>query len=160
MIKESKLLRERMTKVHSGQFLFFQTTQQVLPKLNEAVTELHDSMAVKDLALPEAKRALQKLADQIRAIEEAAELDRQAVAKVGAGLGKFMEESDSQRERMHEMAHLATLIQYFDVAAQGSVPFWVELLGMVDPAIYAEAWGKMPEEKRQLLSQSLQESDR
>jgi hypothetical protein len=146
MMETARKLRERMEKVHSGQFLFFQMIQQVLPILDEAVLELRASLAARDAALPgaeaslaEAERALAKLADQVRAIKEATEMDRAAVARVAAGLARFVEEYQLQRERMHETAALATLQQYYEVAAQASVLFWLELLGLVELPTYEAA---------------------
>lgn len=138
-MKTAKTFRKRLEKVHSGQFLFFQVLQKALPELQESVKELQSSMAVKSVALPEARKSLAKLADQIRAIEEATELDRLAVTRIAAGVGQFMEEHEAQRERMHEVAGLATLQQYFEVAAAGSASFWLELLGLVDLPVYEEA---------------------
>jgi hypothetical protein len=128
-----------MEKVHSGQFLFFQVIQKALPVMEQAADELRTSLAVKDVALPEAEKSLARLTDQIRAIKEATELDRVAVAKIVAGLAQFVEEHQLQRERLHETAALATLQQYYEVAAKGSVPFWVELLGLVDLPVQEQA---------------------
>ena len=138
-MKTARKLRERMEKVHSGQFLFFQVIQKALPVMEEAAHELRSSLAVRDVALPEAEESLARLTDQIRAIREATELDRLAIAKIVAGLGLFMEEHEAQRERLHEVAHLATLQQYFEVAAKGSAPFWLELFELVDLPVYEAA---------------------
>lgn len=139
MLEHAKRQRQRLTKVHAGQFALFQLNQQILPEMVKGIDELRTSLAVRDESLPQSKEAvraarkvLDKLDDQIRAIEEATELDRAAVAKLGAGFSQYLEEGEMQKERMHEMAHLATLIQYFEIAAAGSVPFWVDLMGMVE----------------------------
>lgn len=154
MLEHAKRQRERLARVHAGQFAFFQINQQILPEMVKEVNALRSSLAVKDESLPQSKAALQaarkvldKLDDQIRAIEEATELDRAAVAKLGAGFSQFLEEGELQKERMHEMAHLATLIQYFEVAAAGSVPFWVDLMGMVDNEPRANALMKLDRAK-------------
>lgn len=146
-MKVAKKLRERMVKVHSGQFLLFQVMQKALPEMNLAIAELRASLAVKDIAIPEARKSLERLAGQLRAIEEAAELDRVAVAKIAAGVGQFMEEHEAQRGRLHEVAGLASLQQYFEVAARGSSGFWLELFDLVDLPVFDEAFEKYARQK-------------
>jgi len=150
MRHQAKRLRERLTKMQAGQFAFFMVNQKAIPEMRKGIEELQSSLALKDESLPQARKAVDdarkaadKLDNQLRALEDAAELDRLAIARLGAGVGLLLEESELQKDRVHESAQLAILQQYFELAAVGSVSFWVELFGLVDVPVFEEAAEKL-----------------
>lgn len=158
MITMAKGLRDRLTKVNTSQYASFQMVETFVTEGLKAIDELRTSLVVKDLAtsegekiVAEVQQKLDRLSDHLRAIHEATELDRVTTAKLAAGVGQFMEQKELLAEQIDETANIATLQQYFDIAAAGSEPFWLELLGRVDPPIFAAAFKRLSTERKDAL---------
>lgn len=132
-------------------------TTEIVPGLERGVTRLRTAVNVNHIAIPEVEKQLDRLNDLIKALKDSQALETEALNEVEAAAGHLHEAADDLPAQAHEAAHLALLMQYYEIAAKGSPEFWTDTLGMVDPPVLAAAWEKLPQERRDILRGVLQE---
>lgn len=111
------------------------TQERALPVLKEAITEVSKSLSVSGKILPKTRDALNRALEHIEVLEAAHKAEKAAIAQAGAATGHLSETSEEIKTHAHDMANLATLSQYFEVASKWSPEFWTSILEIVEPDV-------------------------
>jgi hypothetical protein len=132
MKKIGRSFKHSMFEAFKGADQCLQTQERSIPVLQEAVTEATESLSVSGQSLPEAEKALQRALKHIEILRQAHESEKAAIEQAGAATGHLAEATEGIASHTEQMADLATLSQYFEVAARWSEDFWTDILGMVE----------------------------
>jgi hypothetical protein len=135
----ARKMRDRLIKSYEYQAQRLKVEEYAIPILQRAIDKISGSVQQTDGVIPDIEEALVNIQDSLNIIKSANESERENIHEMLTALGHLLEIQVDADKFTHEAAALATIIQYFDIAAKGSKSYWVYLLETVDPPVFLDA---------------------